>query len=73
MEILKPPAMDEEEPMDIVAEGAHSQPGVWPEVSEPTPPKEMTAYPGNGYTMRETFLKEGLGRVTDDYRKMGSD
>ncbi len=65
MEILKPPAMDEEEPMDIVAEGPDPQPGVWPEVARRTPPEEMTAHPGNGYTMRETFLREGIGRVTE--------
>ncbi len=69
VEIVKTPAMDEDDPMDIVAEGATAQPGVWPEVTNPTPRDEMTAYPGNGYTMRQTFVKEGLGRVTDEYRK----
>ncbi len=71
MEILEPPAMDEEEPMDIVAEGPDPQPGVWPEVARRTPPEEMTAHPGNGYTMRETFLKQGIGRVTEEYRRIG--
>ena len=69
VEIVKTPAMDEDDPMDIVAEGATAQPGVWPEVTNPTPRDEMTAYPGNGYTMRQTFVKEGLGRVTEEYRK----
>ncbi len=71
MEILEPPAMDEEEPMDIVAEGPDPQPGVWPEVARRTPPEEMTAHPGNGYTMRETFLREGIGRATEEYRRLG--
>ena len=30
----------------------------------------MTAHPGNGVTMRETFLRDGLGRVTDEYREL---
>ncbi len=72
MEILKPPAMDEEEPMDIVAEGARAQPGVWPEVTSPTPPEDMVASPGNGFSMRDTFLKQGLGRVTTEYRDIGN-
>ncbi len=71
MEIVEAPAMDEDDPMDIVAEGAGPQPGVWPEVTRPTPPGEMTAHPGNGHTMRETFLRLGVGRLTEDYRKIG--
>ncbi len=70
MELVKTPAMDEEEPMDIVAEGAGPQPGVWPEVAEPTPREDMTAHPGNGFTMRERFLRDGLGRVTDEFREL---
>ncbi len=31
----------------------------------------MTAYPGNGHSMRETFLREWLGPVTEEYRKIG--
>ncbi len=69
VEIVKTPAMDEDDPMDIVAEGATAQSGVWPEVTKRTPRGEMTAYPGNGHTMRETFVKQGLGRVTEEYRK----
>ncbi|MFQ5954746.1 MAG: VOC family protein, partial [Kiloniellales bacterium] len=70
VELLKAPAMDEVAPMDIVAEGSGPQPGVWPEVTNPTPREAMTARPGNGYTMRETFVKEGLGRVTDEFREI---
>ena len=72
IEIVAPPAMDEDEPMDIVAEGARAQPGVWPEVTEPTPPEGMVAHPGNGYTMRDTFLRQGLGRLTKEYREIGN-
>ncbi len=73
VELLKAPAMDEVAPMDIVAEGSGPQPGVWPEVTDPTPPEAMTAHAGNGHTMRETFVREGLGRVTDEYRRITGD
>jgi catechol 2,3-dioxygenase-like lactoylglutathione lyase family enzyme len=58
MEITRPPAMDEVEPMDVVAEGAAPQPGHWPEVTEPTPRSRFTAHGGNAFTMRETFIRE---------------
>ena len=66
MELIKTPAMDEDDPLDIVAEGSGAQPGHWPEVTEPTPAAEMVAHSGNGFTMRETFLREGIGRLKDD-------
>ncbi|MFQ5973084.1 MAG: VOC family protein [Alphaproteobacteria bacterium] len=62
MEILRAPAMDEDDPLEIVAEGAGPQPGIWPEASKRTPPEEMVARPGNGYSMRETFLGDGSAR-----------
>ena len=66
MELIKTPAMDEDDPLDIVAEGSSPQPGRWPEVTVSTPPEEMVAHFGNGFTMRETFLSEGIGRMKDD-------
>ena len=70
VELTKTPAMDEDDPMDVVAEGSGPQPGVWPEVTNPTPPERMTAYPGNGYTMRETFLREGNGHLTAEFARL---
>jgi catechol 2,3-dioxygenase-like lactoylglutathione lyase family enzyme len=67
MEVTKPPAMSEDDPMEIVAEGAGPQPGHWPEVTEPTPPERMTAHPGNGYSMQAAFLAEGRGKLSDEY------
>lgn len=67
MELTAPPAMDEVEPMAIVAEGAEPQPGHWPEVTRPTPRARFTARGGNAYTMRETFLNEGIGRLKPDF------
>jgi catechol 2,3-dioxygenase-like lactoylglutathione lyase family enzyme len=70
LELVKTPAMDEVEPMEIVAEGAGPQPGVWPEVADPTPPERMTAHGGNGLTMRETFLRDGTAIETDEYKAL---
>ena len=70
MALLKTPAMDEEKPMAVVAEGARPQAGVWPEVTTPTPPAEMTAHAGNGHSMRETFLRQGTARDTEEYRQL---
>ena len=66
IEVLQPPAVAEEEPMPIVAEGAQPQPGRWPAVQRRTPPEEFRAKSGNGHVMRETFLREGIGRLSDE-------
>lgn len=67
MEIVAPPAIEDDRPMSIAAEGAGPQPGHWPEVTRPTPPEAMTAHPGNGHAMRESFLKAGTARLTAGY------
>ncbi len=67
MEITNPPAMDEVAPMAIVAEGAAPQPGHWPEVTAPTPRHRFTAHGGNAFTMRETFIREGIGRLKPEF------
>ncbi len=70
MELIETPAMDEVDPLDIVAEGAGPQPGVWPEVTNPTLPEHMTAHGGNGLSMRESFLARGLAIETDEYKAL---
>ncbi len=70
LELVKTPAMDEVDPLDIVAEGSGPQPGVWPEVTSPTPPERMTAHAGNGHTMRETFLAHGLAVETNEWKAL---
>ena len=67
MKVTNPPAMDEVKPMAIVAEGAAPQPGHWPEVTNPTPREQFTAHGGNAYTMRETFLREGIGDLRPEF------
>ena len=67
MKITNPPAMDEVKPMEIVAEGAEPQPGHWPEVTNPTPRERFAAHGGNAFTMRETFLREGIGELRPEF------
>ena len=60
MELEQTPAISEDDPLDIAAEGADLQAGYWPAVANPTPQSEMRASGGNGQPMREDFLARGL-------------
>lgn len=66
MEITKFPAIEDDDPLDIAAEGAEPQPGHWPEVTTPTPRAQMVAKSGNGLPMRESFLKQRIARYKND-------
>ncbi len=66
IELLKTPAIEDDDPMPIAAEGAGPQPGHWREVSNPTPPEKMVARPGNGFPMRQSFIERGLARAMPD-------
>ncbi|MDP6345571.1 MAG: VOC family protein [Alphaproteobacteria bacterium] len=70
MAVKKPPAVADDGPLAIVAEGALPQPGHWPEVTTPTPAEAMTAHPGNGYDMQEAALREGRAEFTEEYRAL---
>ncbi len=62
VELLITPAIEDDDPLDIAAEGAAPQPGHWPEVTVPTPPEAMVAHAGNGYPMRQSFIARGIAR-----------
>ena len=62
MDLEQTPAISEDDPLDIVAEGADRQSGHWPEVTHATPVAEMRASGGNGQPMRDQFLEQGLAR-----------
>ena len=62
VEQIAAPAIYDEDPLPIAAEGAGPQPGHWPEVTNHTPPEQMVARPGNGFVMRESFIARGLVR-----------
>ena len=60
------PAISEDDPLAVAAEGAGAQPGHWPAAERRTPPERMRAETGNGQPMREHFLRHGLARFRDD-------
>ena len=63
MEILKVSAIEDDDPLPMVAESAEPQLGYWPEVASSIPAFGMFAYAGNGNAMRESFLKQALVRI----------
>lgn len=69
MEVEQAPAMAEDDPLDIVAEGAEPQPGHWPEVANPTPPEAMVANAGNAFRMRQEFVKSGAAKFTEPFEE----
>jgi len=60
MDILQYPAVSEDDPLDIVDEGAEPQAGHWPAVEHHTAESDMHASSGNGHPMRQHFLENGL-------------
>ena len=68
VKVIQPPAVSDDMPLDIVAEGAGPQPGIWPEVTHRTPEEQMVAHPGNGHNMRDAALLENRGVFTDEYQ-----
>jgi catechol 2,3-dioxygenase-like lactoylglutathione lyase family enzyme len=74
MELVETPAVHDDAPLDIVAEGAMPQPGHWPDVDKKTPTAEMTSHVGNAHPMRNSFLSKGLARfkkdVSEDEKQM---
>ena len=66
MEVVEAPAVVDDAPLSIVAEGNQPQPGHWPEVKEPTPPAHMTAHGGNALPLRQGLLAQGRVRFRND-------
>ncbi len=64
MDIEQYPAMSEDDPLEIVAEGADPQPGHWAAVERATPQSEMRAQGGNGHPMRQHFIENGLAKFS---------
>ena len=62
LELLQMPAIEDDAPLAVAAEGAAPQPGYWPAVTRPTAPEAMTAQAGNGHPMRQSFIRRGLAR-----------
>lgn len=70
LELVDAPAIEDDNPLDIAAEGANPQPGHWPQVIVPTLENEMKATSGNGLPMRESFLRRGLAHHTEENKKI---
>jgi len=72
MDLEQTPAISEDDPLEIAAEGAAPHPGHWPAVEKHTPPSGMQALVGNGKPMRDEFLANGLAGysagVPQDFR-----
>ena len=66
MDILQCPAISEDDPLDIIAEGADLQAGHWPVVEHKTSELDMHASSGNGHPMRQYFLENGLAKYSKE-------
>lgn len=66
MEVVEPPAVVDDEPMQIVEEGAQPVPGYWPAVKDPTPRSAMVASGGNAQPLRRGLLASGRAKFKDD-------
>ncbi|MBT3925396.1 MAG: VOC family protein [Rhodospirillaceae bacterium] len=67
LDIVKTPAIVEDDPLPVAEEGSGPQPGIWPDVTSPTPPEQMTAHPGNGYQMRDEFMRKDLAAPKPEF------
>lgn len=65
MDVVEAPAVVDDDPLAIAAEGSAPQPGHWPEVANPTPETDMVASGGNGLPLRERLLAEGKVRFKE--------
>ena len=66
MDSLRYPAVSDDDPLDIVGEGADLQAGHWPAVERHTAESDMHASSGNGHPMRQHFLENGLAVFSKD-------
>ena len=66
MEVIDKPAIEEDDPLEIAAEGASPQADHWPEVTSVTSTDQMVANSGNGKPMRDSFLKSNKARFKKD-------
>jgi hypothetical protein len=66
MDIVQYPAISDDDPLDIAAEGADRQAGHWPAVERQTSESAMQASSGNGHPMRQYFLENGLAKYSKD-------
>ena len=66
-DLTKIPAVADDVPLPVAAEGSYAQENIWPDVINPTPPDRMTARPGNGYHTRKIFMDLDIVTVDPDF------
>ena len=66
MEVADAPAIVDDDPLPVAAEGPDPQPGHWPEPESRTPREAMTAKGGNALPLRRELLSKGRVRFADD-------
>ena len=65
MEVTKEPAIVDDDPLPVAAEGPLPQTGRWPETPASKPPEKMNAKGGNAYALRAALLEESRARFKD--------
>lgn len=66
LKIVKPPVLADDNPTKTAREGSEPQPGHWPEVTNPIPPDQWKAKPGNGFNIRPTAIRENRGHAVGE-------
>ena len=66
-DLIKFPAVTDDDPLPVATEGSNPQEDVWPDVINPTPPDKMIAHPGNGYHTRKIIMDLGMAVVDPDF------
>jgi len=71
MEVTNEPAIVDDDPLPVAAEGALPQTGRWPETPVSIPPEPMSAKGGNAYALRSSLLEQDRARfkegINDDF------
>jgi len=68
-DIVKAPAIVDDDPLLDAAKGALPHPSIWPDVTNPMPPERMTAHASNGYPTRAVFLRDGLAVLKSGFEE----
>ena len=65
MEITGYPAIVDDRPLPIAAEGSAPRPDMWPAVNRHTPREQHIARAGNGHALREGLLAQQKARMRE--------
>lgn len=71
MEATTIPAIVDDDPLEVEAEGAAPRPETLPKVTNPTQPRAMRASAGNGKPLRDGLLASGAARYIEGFEGEG--